>query len=123
MTHERAERRPMPKMSKGIALLCAFVVWAAYVQARSVGPQGNPQNLGVRTQALGAPADQSPDRALLNKYCVGCHNERLKTAGLLLDKASLDRVGDDPMMWEKVARRLETRTMPPAGQSRPDVET
>src|SRR5579859_7476600 len=45
-----------------------------------------------------------PPRAVLDKYCVTCHNERLKTAGLMLDKMDVGRITDGAEMWEKVAR-------------------
>jgi len=64
-------------------------------------------------------AQQSP-RAVLDKYCVTCHNERLKTAGLMLDKADVDHVGASPEVWEKVVRKLRGREMPPPGSPRPD---
>src|SRR5262245_40038767 len=67
-------------------------------------------------------AQPSP-RAVIEKYCVTCHNERLKTAGLLLDKADVDHVGSNPETWEKVLRKLRTREMPPPGSPRPDTET
>ena len=57
---------------------------------------------------------QSPARAMLDKYCVTCHNQRLKTAGLMLDKADVDHAGADAQTWEKVLRKLRTREMPPA---------
>src|SRR5262247_852216 len=66
---------------------------------------------------------QSSPRAVIDKYCVTCHNERLKTAGLMLDKADVDHVGSSPEIWEKVLRRLRAREMPPAGSPRPDTET
>src|SRR3989441_2154313 len=62
-------------------------------------------------------------RAVLDQYCVACHNERLKTAGLMLDKADLERVPQDAATWEKVVRKLRTRAMPPAGRPRPDAAT
>ena len=31
----------------------------------------------------------SPQRALINQYCVSCHNQKLKTAGLMLDALDL----------------------------------
>jgi uncharacterized protein DUF1592/uncharacterized protein DUF1588/uncharacterized protein DUF1587/uncharacterized protein DUF1585/uncharacterized protein DUF1595/cytochrome c len=62
-------------------------------------------------------------RPVLDRYCVTCHNGRLKTAGLQLDALDLDRVGGDAETWEKVARKLRTREMPPAGVPRPDRET
>src|SRR5687767_10216388 len=65
------------------------------------------------------PGD-SEVRALLDRYCVTCHNERLKTAGLLLDKLDLSRISQDAETWEKVARKVRTASMPPAGSRRPD---
>jgi uncharacterized protein DUF1592/uncharacterized protein DUF1588/uncharacterized protein DUF1585/uncharacterized protein DUF1595/uncharacterized protein DUF1587/cytochrome c len=62
-------------------------------------------------------------RPVLDRYCVACHNGRLKTAGLQLDSLDLERVGADADTWEKVARKLRTREMPPAGASRPDRDT
>jgi hypothetical protein len=66
---------------------------------------------------------QSPARAMLDKYCVTCHNERLKTAGLMLDKADVEHAGSAPQTWEKVLRKLKTREMPPPGSPHPDVAT
>jgi hypothetical protein len=40
-------------------------------------------------QTKGAPPQLSPQRAILDQYCVGCHNQKLKTAGLMLDKMDL----------------------------------
>jgi hypothetical protein len=65
-----------------------------------------------------APAPQKP--ALLNQYCVTCHNQRLKTAGLLLDTMDPQQVGKDAAAWEKVVRKVRTGMMPPVGARRPD---
>ena len=72
----------------------------------------------------GAPA-QAPvePRALLDQYCVTCHNERLQTAGLLLDRSDVERIGADGATWEKVAHKLRSGAMPPAGRPRPDEST
>ena len=59
-------------------------------------------------------------RELLDRYCVSCHNEALKTAGLLLDKANVGNVGDDPSLWERVVTKLSLRAMPPIGMPRPE---
>ena len=66
------------------------------------------------------PSPASQQRALLNRYCVTCHNERLKTAGLLLDKMDVEQVSAAAEVWEKVVRKLRTEAMPPAGVPRPD---
>src|SRR5579862_3868048 len=62
-------------------------------------------------------------RAVLDKYCVTCHNQRLKTGGLTLDTADLAQVPAHAEVWEKVIRKLRTATMPPAGLPRPDAAT
>jgi hypothetical protein len=62
-------------------------------------------------------------RAVLNRYCVTCHNEKLKTGGLMLDKADLENVPAGAEVWEKVIRKLRTNAMPPAGMPRPDRAT
>jgi hypothetical protein len=59
-------------------------------------------------------------RSTLDRYCVICHNERLNTAKLLLDKAELTNVTEDPRMWERVITKLSHRQMPPVGMPRPD---
>ena len=65
----------------------------------------------------------SSTREVLNRYCVTCHNTRLKTAGLTLDTMDVERLGDHAETWEKVVRKLRTRSMPPVGRPRPDKAT
>ena len=69
--------------------------------------------------ALAQPHD---DRALVTRYCVGCHNDRTLTAGVSLQGVDFDRVGEhagEVELWEKVVRKLRARAMPPAGRPRP----
>ena len=61
----------------------------------------------------------SQQRALLDQYCVTCHNETLKTAGLMLDKTDVGEVSESAAVWEKVVRKIRTRQMPPPGMPRP----
>jgi cytochrome c5 len=74
-------------------------------------------------QATSVPPNASSQRALLDKYCITCHNERLRTAGLTLDKANIDDIGGGAEVWEKVLRKVRTGAMPPAGMPRPDQAT
>ena len=67
-----------------------------------------------------AAAVTLPAREVLERYCITCHNQRLKTAGLALDTMDLAKVGDSAEVWEKVVRKLRTGAMPPAGRPRPD---
>jgi hypothetical protein len=75
---------------------------------------------------LASPQPQltgSTDRAFLNQYCVGCHNEKAKTADLMLDKMDIEHAGENAETWEKVVRKLRTGMMPPSGARRPDRAT
>ena len=58
-------------------------------------------------------------RALLDRYCVTCHNSRAKTGGLVLENADLSNVGAHGEVWEKVVRKLRAGMMPPPGLSGP----
>src|SRR5215510_9359799 len=62
-------------------------------------------------------------RAVLDKYCVGCHNARLKTGGLALDQLDLSRLANEAAIGEKMALKLRTGMMPPIGAPRPDRTT
>jgi hypothetical protein len=68
---------------------------------------------------LQAPAP----RATLDRYCVTCHNQKLKTAGLMLDQMDLTKIPDGAPTWEKVVQKLRTGAMPPPGAARPDSAT
>src|SRR5271170_3666705 len=72
--------------------------------------------------ACSASTDPS-QREILDKYCVTCHNQRLKTGGLTLDTLDLGKVPAQAEVWEKVVRKLRSGTMPPAGMPRPDPAT
>ena len=79
--------------------------------------------------ALGQAArntPQNPDasgtspRALLDRYCITCHNQKVKTAGLTLDTMDPVQVSPNTEAWEKVVRKLRAGMMPPQGMPRPD---
>ena len=77
----------------------------------------------AQASAAGTQTAAPPHRALLDQYCVVCHNDRTRQAGLTLQTIDTDRVGqiaDEVEVWEKVARKLRSRAMPPPGRPRPD---
>jgi hypothetical protein len=88
---------------------------SVWVHAQAAAPRG-------RTPAA-APAvtDTAAPRALLDQYCVTCHNDRLKTAQLSLEKLDLAAVGDHPELWERVVRKLRAGVMPPPDVKRPPL--
>jgi len=59
-------------------------------------------------------------RALLDKYCVTCHNDKLKTGGISLQSADLAKVPENAELWEKVIKKVRVEAMPPQGMPRPD---
>jgi mono/diheme cytochrome c family protein len=80
--------------------------------------------VGVQTLAAqGAKTDAgqaATQRALVDKYCVTCHSERLKTGGLVLEKLDMAKVPERADVWEKVAMKLRGGMMPPPGLPRPE---
>jgi mono/diheme cytochrome c family protein len=64
-------------------------------------------------------AAAGPSRALIDTYCVGCHNERAKVGGLALDTVDLTNAGEHAEIWEEAVRKLRGGLMPPPGSRRP----
>ncbi len=71
-----------------------------------------------------APVAISPTfdaRTFLNTYCITCHNQRAKTAGVMFDTLDLAKVPADAEVWEKAIRKVRVGMMPPQGAPRPDA--
>ena len=87
----------------------------ARLQAAPQAPAAKP--------ASAATEEATKSRALVDQYCVTCHNARLKTGGLVLDKEQLDfaRLADHPELTEKVIRKVRAGLMPPTNVRRPDA--
>jgi hypothetical protein len=78
----------------------------------------------VACHAVAVHAEEiSSQTAVLNKYCVGCHSDKLRTGGLSLQSADLANVPRNAETWEKVVRKLRTGSMPPQGMPHPDQAT
>ena len=110
------QRYPRPLVGLSLAATLAIVAAPGYLQ--TAGAQ--------QTKVPDTPASISPvtgatsERALLNQYCVVCHNQRLKTAGLMLDQLDVSQMREHAEVWEMVVRKLRAGMMPPAGMRRPD---
>jgi hypothetical protein len=59
----------------------------------------------------------------LDRFCVTCHNQELRTAGLMLDQMDVEKISEGSAVWEKVLSKIEAGAMPPAGMPRPDKPT
>jgi len=99
-------------MKKTFLLGCVALSFAALVFAQT--------KTAVPTQQS-TSASAATQRALLDQYCVTCHNDKTKRANLTLEKLDLTTVGDNPQLWEKVIRKLRAGVMPPPGMRRPPV--
>ena len=66
-------------------------------------------------------AQQQISTELVNRYCVGCHNQKLKTAGVSLQGLDLAKVGDQAGVWERALRKVRSGQMPPPGLPHPDA--
>ena len=115
-------RKPVPRRVAAAALAAGCALAAAPAAAAAPAPPAG--------EAAAASV-----AATLDRYCVTCHNERvvtgrgaapsmlvsqLRAAGLAFDTLDVNRVAGDAGAWERVIRKLEARTMPPAGRPRPD---
>ena len=70
-------------------------------------------------QSKSVQISATAQRALLDQYCVSCHNQKAKIGGLALDTVDLSHAGDHAETLEKVIRKLRAGMMPPAGSKRP----
>jgi len=90
---------------------------------------GNGQNAGTQVPAATGSASVSAQQAVITQYCVTCHSERAKAAGmdsarkLTLDNLDLGHVSQSPETWERVVRKLRAGMMPPSGARRPEPAT
>jgi len=72
--------------------------------------------------SLLAQAQPQASRAVLDKYCLSCHNDRVKTADVSLQPSTANTPEKNPALWEKVVTKLNHRHMPPIGLPRPDEQ-
>ena len=94
-------------LSPGAAVFAAALAYVS-VNAQTV-PTGQVRPTAAHVQ----------HQALVSQYCVTCHNQRLKTGGLVLDAAAVATPAGDVETWEKVTRKLRAGLMPPPGSPRP----
>jgi mono/diheme cytochrome c family protein len=90
----------------------SLAVALSSVQARQTPPPGS-----------SLATTSSDPRAVLDKYCITCHNQRLRTGGLALDSLDVTNPGANADVWEKVIAKLRAGSMPPPGRPRPDAAT
>src|SRR6185436_13022129 len=99
---------------------CVTFLAASTGHLRAAGQQAAAP---ATTAVAPASASVAVDRALVDKYCVTCHNQRAKTAGLAFDTLDLGNPAAGAEIWEKAIRKIRGGLMPPVGMPRPDKAT
>ena len=104
-----------------LATLAGGLLTGAAAAQGPAAASAAPASTGEATMS----AESAEYGGLIGRYCVACHNGRLRTAGLSLDDAEVSEahVAADPELWEKVVQKLRSRTMPPPRRPRPDDDT
>ena len=97
-------------------------IWATYGWAQTAAPQKQ----AVTPAAATAPRTPGPpnaaaEKALIDQYCVVCHNDKAKRANLSLQNQDLTAIDKNPELWERVIRKLRAGMMPPPGMRRPQI--
>jgi hypothetical protein len=118
------------KRRRGAAggIAAAFAVWITASVISLNGQSASSSSLprptplpAVAPKPLPSASSTDTRRTLLDRYCVTCHNDRLKTANLSLQGLDLTKVADQAELWEKVIRKLRAGVMPPPDMARPPL--
>ncbi|HTA46347.1 MAG TPA: DUF1592 domain-containing protein [Bryobacteraceae bacterium] len=110
----------MRKIPLGVACVLSVSVALLYGQVPRTTPPLKPA--AATTTASAPSSDVAAQRAVMDRYCVGCHNQKLRTGNLELDKLDLNHLPDHAEIGEKVIRKLRAGMMPPSGVPRPAPE-
>jgi hypothetical protein len=89
--------------------------------AQSTSRQRGTPATAASSQVKVSGAAATAQRALLDQYCVTCHNDKTKIDNFSLQKEDINAVGDHPEVWERVIRKLRAGMMPPPGMPRPPL--
>lgn len=101
-----------------------YRLWRVFfISAFIAGAFFSVQNLAQQRQAASPSSDAAAPKAVLEQYCIICHNQRLRTAGLALDAVDVSKPGANSEVWERVIAKLRAGSMPPPGRPRPDAAT
>ena len=126
---QRCGWRPAVRFAGAVGIVFAAATLLAEVAvetaARSRSRQPSASAGAAQAPPSAAVATELSPRAVLDRYCVTCHNDRLRTGGLSLDAASVDAAhpSRDADVWERVIAKLRAGAMPPPGRPRPDAAT
>src|SRR5579862_7157514 len=99
------------KRSFYLSSLVVLIAGLALLQTPGAGQTSAPNTLA-----------EDPHGAMIDTYCVDCHNKALRTAGVMFDTMDIKHPEANAELWEKVLRKLRGRLMPPPGNPQPPQE-
>lgn len=112
-----------PDMQSPDAQPPAIKIWRKFAILSALAPLALAQQPAPATVPAAGPATPTMVRATLNKYCIGCHNTKLKSGSVALDAVDTANIGLDAATWERVLRKLTAGEMPPPKMPRPEAAT
>ena len=113
-------------MRTRLLFVTGAAVWAALLVG--VGAQKTvPPKPTAATPASAKPAtpvqtSAADENAVVKRYCVGCHNDKMKTGGLSLEKFDANHASANAEVGEAMIRKLQAGLMPPPGVPRPNAD-
>src|SRR5688572_2318558 len=102
----------MKNLALGVGGLA--VVVALCLQTETKAQQVAPRRTSAESAGVARP--------VIDRYCITCHNERVKTGNLILDRIDVTAPDANPAVWEKVVHKVRTGTMPPPNMPQPSSD-
>jgi hypothetical protein len=116
-------------MRTRLLFVAGATVWAGFLVslgAQKAAPAPKPQGASLKAQAAAAPKPAQPasadQNAVVKRYCVGCHNDKMRTGGLTLEHFDVAQAPQNAEVAEAMIRKLRAGLMPPPGGPRPNAE-
>jgi hypothetical protein len=109
-----------------VAVVALSMVWALAAFGLASPRLRAAQSSGASARQAAVSNLEAPaaDTAgVINKYCISCHSERLRTGGVVLQGVDASNPGANAELWERVVAKLRAGSMPPPGSPRPDAAT
>ncbi|MGH9333116.1 MAG: DUF1587 domain-containing protein, partial [Vicinamibacteria bacterium] len=100
-----------------------LVLWTIPAALLALGLTASTRETGLPVVRAAEPAAMSPElrQALIEDYCLMCHSDDSRTAGLTLESFDVAHPENDAEIAEKVIRKLRAGMMPPSFASRPEA--
>jgi hypothetical protein len=101
-------------VGRGVVLALGLSGWiVAALSAAQTASQARPASVA---------AAASPITPIVDTYCITCHNQKSRTAGLSLEGVDAAHPAANAELWERVIAKLRAGAMPPPGMPRPDAQ-